>query len=498
MKVIDASEMMRVEKKAYEKGAKASEYMQKAGAQVAEVVQIYVAKHHLKPKIVVLVGKGNNGGDALVAARLLSEGSFHVTVLCLSKASDSSEMTQEELKRFVIGKGSLNYVKSREEINFSDAELIVDGIFGIGFKGEVTGLYREAIEKANSSHLPIISIDIPSGIDGDEGKKQECVIHAQATVALGAIKSGLFLSGAYNHVGRIFVRSFGMPSEYIDEAKASFCAIDEEELTLSPLIRNRHKYDAGYVVGWAGSKEMPGAAHLTSLAALRAGCGIVRLLHPEDMSSSFSPHEIIRESYQDGEKEKIIANLKLASSNFIGPGLGRSEKIRDLIEQIVPALEKPLVIDADALFHLSTLKINFPKETILTPHVGEMLRLLGLKEPIEQKELLKRCQAYAQEKQVTLLLKGAPTFIFHPTEQAKVMIRGTPGMATAGSGDVLTGMIASLLAQGKKPLQAASEAALLHALAGEMAAEKKSDIAMIASDIIEELPQLFLKLKASF
>ncbi|MCC5831633.1 MAG: NAD(P)H-hydrate dehydratase [Chlamydiales bacterium] len=502
MKVIKAKEMGRIERLAYDRGASEEEFMNRAGEGVAELVRNFIARYHLKPIITLLCGKGNNAGDAYVAGRLLIEGGFLVNALAFSSFEEGSRLCQLQNKRFVEAGGRVEYIHKESHIHFSESELLVDGILGTGFRGEVEGLYRRAIESANASGLPILSIDIPSGIDGNTGAIGGVAIRAVETLFLGLPKSGSFIGEAWNWTGKIHVYDFGLDSAYIEKAEAEFHLIDDAMIKayFPPIIRTRHKYQAGYVVGLGGSPGMPGAAIMASFAALRAGAGIVRLLHPAGMEAelAFSPHEVIRQGYPEGDLEAILKAFDRAVALFIGPGLGTSSSALDLLKGLLPKVEKPCVIDAGALTLIAHHDIPLPTQTIMTPHHGEMKRLLGIEEDLAFPKLLEESQAYVEAHRVTLVLKGAPTYILHPGEKPHLCARGDPGMATAGSGDILTGIVSACLAQVHDPLKAAILAVQIHALAGEYAAERFSSYSMTASDIAEALPMVFLDLVNAF
>lgn len=492
MKVVTASEMARIESASYKEGAVEEEFMNTAGSEVAGVVQHFIAKHHLEPHILILCGKGNNAGDAYVAATLLLSGGFKVEAYALFSMEECSRLCQLQAKRFLNQGGIIHCIASAEEIDFSKGELVVDGLLGTGFKGPLMGILRSTIEKANQSQLPIIAIDIPSGVNGTTGEV-DCAIYAQETVFLGLAKSGCFLPSAWEHVGRLHVRNFGLKEQYVREAKEEFHLLEEDEikLALPPIKRTRHKYEAGYVVGLGGSLGMPGAPILTALAALKSGAGIVRLLHPQGMEAELSgaPYEVIREGYVG--TASILEAMERAAALFIGPGIGIEKKTGQLLKTVLERIEKPCVIDAEALTLIAELDIAIPKDAVLTPHVGECRRLLKIAKEDNFSELLQKCQLYVEEKEVTLVLKGSPTFIFQKGLSPFISPLGSPGMATAGSGDVLTGMIAAFLAQGKMPLQAAILGVYIHGMAGEYAAEEKTSYSMVASDIIASLPNVF-------
>ncbi len=248
-------------------------------------------------------------------------------------------------------------------------------------------------------------------------------------------------------------------------------------------------------MGLAGSKGYSGAAILSSWAALKSGAGIVRLLHDEKITEELlgSPYELIKTAYNPENIDSILNYLNTASAVFIGPGLVRTDEVRELLKKILPRITKPCVLDADALFHLSKESILLPQQCILTPHTGVMARLLGIDEaPPISYEYLQKCLRYAIDLNVTLVLKGGPTFVMQPGELIHVCAKGDPGMATAGAGDVLTGVITGLLAQGISTYDAACLGTFIHGLAGEHAADDNTPYCMTASDIVLHLPDGFI------
>jgi len=496
MKVISSKQMTHIESLAYRDGSSEEDFMEEAGSGVALVVHDYVEKHQLDKQVVLLCGKGNNAGDAYVCGIHLIHLDYDVFAIQVVPISECSTLCQKNYNRFLNEGGRTREINSADEIAFPLHGVIVDGLFGTGFHGTVQEPYESVIHLANRSQLPIISVDIPSGLNGETGVAQGEIIQAAETAFLGLPKTGFFLRDGWNHVGKLRYVDFGLPQEYIDQSDADLIMLSQDILKphLPHIKRNRHKYETGYVVGLAGSPSMPGAAMLSSLSALRGGAGIVRLLHPMGMQEELSacPYEVIKVPYNYQDTNAIIDLMNKATATFVGPGLGRTPQTRKLLHAVLPELKKPCVIDADALTILSEETIKLPEHTILTPHLGELNRLLKISspEPIGI-GFLKTCQEYAETQRVTLILKGGPSFIFHPDESIMVNPTGNPGMATAGSGDVLTGLIAALLAQGIPPHQAASLGVYLHGLAGDWAAEEYTPYCMIASDIISFFPDAF-------
>jgi NAD(P)H-hydrate epimerase len=493
MKIVSPKQMSDLESQAYKDGASESEFMEEAGSGIALYVQDYIERYNIERTVILLCGKGNNGGDAYAAGIQLLHLEYEVIAIQPTPIKECSRLCKQNNERFIHEGGRVleNLPK------FPLRGVILDGIFGTGFHGSVAEPYLSIIETANRSTLPIISIDIPSGLNGETGIVENEAINAAETIFLGLPKRGFFLNEGWNHVGKLRYVDFGLAKEYIANLDTDMIMLSNYDVApLLPEIKpNRHKYQAGYVVGLAGSPAMPGAAILSSTGALRGGAGIVRLFYPEGMREELmaAPYELIFTPFRSNFLSEMLTHMNRASAVFIGPGLGQSEETKQLLYNVLPKIEKPCVIDADALNILATEDIKLPEQTILTPHHGEMMRLLRSSEkaPSLTSDFLQQCQNYAINKDLVLVLKGAPTFIFHRKNAILANSTGDPGMATAGSGDVLTGLIAALLAQGCPSIDAAALGVFLHGLAGEYAAEDMTSYGMCASDIIYRFPEAF-------
>ena len=496
MKVVTSKEMAQIEGQAYDDGLSEESFMEEAGKQSAESIHSYCEKHKITKHIILLCGKGNNSGDAYVAGRYLLRRGYQVFAFQIDELKECTPLTQKNYSMFTSKGGIVQKIQSSKEIVFPAEGAIIDGIFGTGFHGIVKDPYATVIKLANQSKLPIFALDIPSGLNGNTGVVEGPAIHAIETLFLGLPKLGFFLQDGWNHVGKLHYINFGLPEKFIDSFKAQMIMLDSNIVKplLPKIVNNRHKYQAGFVVGLGGSPGMPGAPIMSSTASLRSGAGIIKLLHPKGMENelSASPVEIIKVPYQPREYDKIIELINSSSACFIGPGLGRSPEASELVTTVLPKIKRPCVIDADALRIIAEEKLAPPKNAILTPHTGELIQLLKLSAPLPAtKEFLETCKDYAKAHHVTLVLKGGPSFIFHGNDPIQVNPRGDPGMATAGSGDVLTGLIAGLLAQGLAPHEAAALGVYLHGVAGEYAAAEKTSYCMIATDILNHFPDAF-------
>lgn len=503
MKIISSQEMRHLEERAFNDGLSDSDFMEEAGSGIALFVHDFIELHGLDHSIHLMCGKGNNAGDAYVSGIHLLHLDYDVIAYQLFPIDDCSSLCQTNYRRFLDEGGRVLSIEKVEDLSLPSRGLLIDGILGTGFSGMVKEPLASIIRLMNRSGLPIISVDIPSGLNGTTGQTQEngASVVAFETAFLGLPKMGFFLNQGWDSVGKLRYVDFGLPKTYIEESKADRVMLTKEDvITLLPkLKRSRHKYEAGQVIGLAGSPGMPGAALLATSAALHAGVGMVRLLHPKGMEAELAPSipELIKVPYTSDSIPEMLSLMNQSAAVFIGPGLGRTEETFQLLSKLLPELFVPCVIDADALAFLATPEgnaISLPTHTLLTPHRGEMQKLLGIDKPQSTitLEYLQQCREYAAKRKVTLILKGGPTFILQANEPIYVCPRGDPGMATAGSGDVLTGLLAGLLGQKLNPLQAALLGTYVHGTAGEYAASELSSYCMTASDILYHFPEGFL------
>lgn len=496
MEVIQASEMARIEKLAFQDGASGDAFMQKAAKGIAEAVDRYINEHHLERKISFFAGKGNNGGDAFCAALLLLREGYQLTGYHTDPLDTCSPLCQKYGKAFQDQASDLVLIETVDQIGLPLDGILLDGILGTGFKGKPTPNLEAIFNKINEAKVPVFAIDIPSGLNGDTGVVESVAIEASHTLFLGLPKKGFFVRDGWNHVGQLESVDFGLDPKYIKQAKAEYELLQEEDIqSLFPkVIRNRHKYQAGYVVGLTGSKGMMGASLLSGMAALKSGAGIVKVIHLEDeFTDQAANPELIHKTLGFDQVDEAIALMHQATAVYLGPGMGTSDKVLTFLTKLLPQIEKPCVLDADALTLIAKNKLAFPKETLITPHLGEMHRLLGQK-PEDPLELIELCKQYVAEHPITLLLKGGPSFIFQKDLIPLVNPTGDPGMATAGSGDVLTGILVGLLSQtGMDTLKAAKLGVFLHGKVGEVVAKKKSSYCAVASDLVKFLYKVFKK-----
>lgn len=493
MKVVSPKEMALIEQQAYRNGLSEYDFMEEAGNGVALIAHDFAEQNNLDRKIILLCGKGNNAGDAFVAGTQLLHLDYEVIALQPFPQSEFSHLCSTNYVTFINDGGQV--VEELKGFVFPESGIIIDGLFGTGFQGEVPESIASLIAAANKANLPIIAIDIPSGLNGETGEVSGEAITATITAFLELPKMGFFLRDGWNKVGNLIYVSFGLPKVHSEKIRSRLIMLSPDILKplLPPIVRNRHKYDAGHIVGLAGSKAMPGAGLLSSLSSLCSGAGIVHLLYPKEMEKELStvPYELIKIPYSPDEDEKIVELMNRATATFIGPGIGHTEEQKQLLKKILPRLTKPCVLDADALNIIAENKLPLPSQAILTPHMGEMKRLLKISDVELDMEFLEKCYQFAVKKGVTLILKGGPSFVFQKDSPIYVNPKGDPGMATAGSGDVLTGLLASLLGQGLTTLNASLLGVYIHGIAGERAAMDLTSYCMTASDIISYFPDAF-------
>ncbi len=486
-KIVSTVEMRKIEERAIIAETTQETLMDKAGEKIAHFIASFIEKNKLAKKAFLLAGKGNNGGDGYMAASLLLKQGF---------AIQAYQVLEPEI-------GSLCYKKRAEFLSLSGKMteelptngVIIDAIFGIGFEGKTSGKTAEIIEKINCLKAIRIAIDIPSGLNANSGQALGSAIFAHHTLTIEFPKTGFFVHDGYNHIGKLHCLPIGLSADHIS---TELQYLEEKDvIPLLPKIkRNRHKYEAGHVVGLAGSHGMAGAAMLASLAAMKAGAGIVHLLVPENLLQEVAggPWEIVRVPFHENDLSKVREWLLHAKACFIGPGLGTTKSTEHLLKSLWEDFKHKSILDADCLHYLSKSQKSFGPlpGSILTPHLGEMKRLLGdVKTEYTSPTFLRSCQHFVEENLTHLVLKGGPSFLLSPGKPITVMDRGDPGMATAGSGDVLTGILAALLAQGLTVHDALFLGPYLHGLAGEVAAEKETSYSMTATSIIAALPDAF-------
>ena len=511
MKVATAEEMQELDRKAIETyRIPGIVLMENAGRGAAEVISNFFPEIH-KKKVAIIAGKGNNGGDGFVIARYLLNQGICVRVYLLTDPKGLRGDAETNFSIFHRIKGevvsvpsSKDYIKVKRDLEKFD--ILVDGIFGTGLDAEVRGYYREVIDHLNTLQRPIVAIDIPSGLDADTGKPLGTAIRASLTITFGLPKIGHLIPPGLDYVGKVKVIDIGIPKRLVEEEKIPTYLLEKEEIQrwLS-ITRNpdTHKGDYGHLLVIAGSVGKTGAAVMACQAALRMGAGLVTLAIPKSLNAilEMKLREVMTEPLPETPKQTLSlrafsAIVRLCENKravIIGPGLGTLKETQSLILKLIRTLDLPIILDADGLTALATQPKTLPiknRSLMLTPHPGEMARLIRsqVKEVLEDRVGLSR--NFSQSQHVHLILKGHPTLISTPKGEVYINPTGNPGMASGGTGDVLTGMIGGLVCQGFDILPSLQIAVYLHGMAGDEGAQEMGEKSLIATDIIEKIPTL--------
>ncbi|MEN8262624.1 MAG: NAD(P)H-hydrate dehydratase [Nitrospirota bacterium] len=550
IKVATAKEMQHIDRVTIEKyGIPGTVLMERAGLSVVKRInEIFFNDHPLSSlgssrrlsggmnggccikKIIVLAGGGNNGGDGFVIARILHNQERDVEVFMTSmpgKLKGDAKVNYNAAKKFGVKITPVRKVASGFSFLRKRDCLVVDAILGTGLSKEVRSPLSGLIKKLNRSSLPVISVDIPSGISSDTGEIMGCAVKSEYTVTFGLPKRGHLLYPGAEYTGKLFVEEIGFARSLLESEKIRVTLALRKDMI--PLLPKRpeysHKGTYGHVLLIAGSKGKTGAALMAAKACLKTGAGLVTIGIPETLVSTFQSRvteEMILPLPDKGNGtfsiksgDVILGFLKKRANVLaVGPGLSNDDEISKLVCRLISELKVPIVIDADGLNAISGKTAVLRKSrapVILTPHAGEMARLLkqgagcrgqraetnekqSTPEDIEQ-DRIGTALLFAKKTKSYLILKGVPTVTATPGGQVFINSTGNPGMATAGTGDVLTGMISALLAQKLSPRDAALLGVYLHGYVGDIAAEKKGRHSMVASDIINAIPLVFKTLK---
>ena len=510
MQLTTPQEMKLIDRETISSGyAKAIDLMERAGKAVAREAEQLTRKNE---GISVFCGKGNNGGDGLVAARHLLKKKRKVQVYLFGKKNEIKREPRKNLERFIKLKGKVIEIKNANDLKrlgeCRGSSLFIDALLGIGLKGKIIGLAAQGINFINSFEKKIIAVDVPSGLDANNGITCGPCVEAFETVTFGMGKPGLFLAPGINFAGRVKVIDIGLSPESIRNKKLSHHLLEREEI--SSLLPKRgldsHKGDCGHVLVIAGSIGLTGAACLTSSGALRSGAGLVTLGLPESLNiiSASKLTEVMTKPLPERNgsisKDALAAIMdfsKRCKAVAIGPGLSRNTDTGKLVFELIKSLTLPMVIDADALFALSKNPEVLKKAKsplILTPHLGEMGRLIGTlrgtgETPSVVKEnKLEIVRSFTKKYNVIIVLKGAGTIIGDPGGSIYINPTGNPSLSSGGSGDVLTGVIASFLSQGLKPIDAAKLGVYIHGMAADEISLSRGPWGVIASDILTQIP----------
>jgi NAD(P)H-hydrate epimerase len=506
MIVVNAEQMREMDRLTIRQGVPSLALMERAGEAIAEAILANFGVAATRG-VLIVCGKGNNGGDGFVVARLLKQKGMTCEIALLARRADLSADAAHNCRAFeeLQGKitevaiGTLEMLQSR----LAGKGLVVDAILGTGINSEVSGLYEAAISSMNVSGVPIVAVDIPSGLHSDLGIPLGIAIQAEMTVALGYAKLGEVIYPGVDFAGDLVVADIGIdPAALAEVAPATEILTREDVRWLVPRRQaDTHKGNYGHLLVLAGSRGKTGAAALACRAALRSGAGLVTLAAPRSLNSIFATllveamteplGENSAEEMGELEPQEWSRLLERKSALVFGPGIGVNDATRNTLRWLLRHLDLPWVIDADGLNNLA-LDIERLKMArtppILTPHPGEMARLIGQTSAAVNQNRVGVAREFAIRHRCYLVLKGARSVIATPYGAIYINPTGNPGMASGGMGDALTGILGAFLAQGLEPEDALKLGVFVHGFVGDHIAAEKGEIGLIASDIIEGLP----------
>jgi ADP-dependent NAD(P)H-hydrate dehydratase / NAD(P)H-hydrate epimerase len=510
MKIVTAAEMREIDRVTSQRfGVPSIQLMENAGAAVADFV---VRQYPAAKRIGVICGKGNNGGDGFVVARKLPAAGKDVRLLLLAQSSELQGDAAEMFRRL---SGEPVIVRSAEELKGEPAravfesDVLVDAILGTGFRPPVTGLYAEAIDLLNAGIVPVVAVDIPSGADADvTGEQTGAVARADGIVTFTSPRPAHVFGGLTR--GPTIISPIGSPEEAIVSSLRLNLITARE---IAPLIGPRdvaaNKGSFGHVLVIGGSVGKAGAAAMAGMSALRVGAGLSTIATPKSVLATvagFHP-EVMTEPLEETEagtismqaRKHIDALAKGKTVLAIGPGISRNPETAEFVRATVKKHTVPMVLDADGLNafegHANELK-GKSRTLVLTPHPGEMARLTGMTVAAVQRARISVAREFARKHGVILVLKGHRTLVAMPDGEVWVSTTGNPGMATGGTGDILTGMVAGLMAQNpERVFEAVVAAVHLHGLAGDVARETMGEHSLVATDLVRALPEAFRRVR---
>jgi hydroxyethylthiazole kinase-like uncharacterized protein yjeF len=500
MKISSVNEMRNLDRRAIEEYGITQEILMENAGQAAyfTILKEFGVKNK---NFVIFCGVGNNGGDGLVVARKIYSNGGKVTVLILgdsSKFKGAAKQNFDIANKLQIKIENLQDISSvREKVNNCDA--IIDAIFGTGLDRKINGKYKDVIDLINVSQKTVFSIDIPSGIHGDTGQIMDTAVKAHYTTTFGLPKTGNLLYPGFELGGKLYVTHISFPPVLQDSDELKIATNDPE--SLPERSKDSHKGNYGKVLFIAGSSNYLGAPYFAALSFLKAGGGLSFLATPGTVSAFIGNKgsEIIfvpQKNTTSGSislenKQQLLQFSENIDMVVIGPGLSLNEETQILVRELSAEIRKPLLIDGDGITAVANDWECIKKReapTILTPHLGEMARIT--KQKIEDifKNKIDVLQSTTQELNATIVLKGAHSLIGYPDKRVFINLSGNPGMASAGSGDVLTGAIAAMLGLGFPVNDAVRMGVFIHGFAGDLAAKDKGEDGLIAGDIMDKLP----------
>jgi NAD(P)H-hydrate epimerase len=499
--VLTPSESAELDRRSAERGISVEALMERAGRAVATQAASLAGGRYGR-RAVVICGKGNNGGDGLVAARYLSRWGLGVSVLLTDPAEAFRDPSASNLDRLsteapaVRVSGASGASLARE---LRRADVALDAMVGTGFRGRAEGSLAAAIEALNGWAGPVVAVDIPSGVNGETGAADGPAVRAWATVTLGSWKPGLLLHPGAALAGRVTVADIGFPADLV-RAELSLVEPDDVAALLPARPPDAHKRASGVVMVLGGSAGMTGAPALTAAAAYRAGAGLVTVATVASrlpvvqgglVEAVFLPLPETGAGTVSGlAAERLLEGLDRHDALALGPGLTTEPETAGAVRDLVRSSPAPMVLDADGLNAFAGRAGELTDrraELVLTPHAGELARLVGVSSREAARDRIGLSRKLAAETGAAVVFKGDPTGVASPSGEARINPTGGPALATAGTGDVLTGTIVALLARGLGPLDAATAGVFVFGRAGDLAADALGE-GLVAGDVVDRLP----------
>jgi ADP-dependent NAD(P)H-hydrate dehydratase / NAD(P)H-hydrate epimerase len=503
--ILTPAEAGALDRESEARGVTVAELMENAGRAVATAAEALAGGSYGR-RAVVVAGKGNNGGDGLVAARSLAGRGMRVCVVLLEPPEAFGEPASTNLERARAAHPAIRlraFSTGALARELARADVVIDAIFGTGFRGVAGGEAAEAIAAIGGADAPVVAVDIPSGVNAESGAIDGPAVAADVTVTFGAAKPGAVLLPGAANAGVVEVVDIGFPPDLVSSDTWLLEAGDAREAVPRRAL-DTHKRADGVVVVIGGSRRMTGAVCLSAEAAYRAGAGLVTVAVPEGIlpvvqtrlrETTFLPLPETDEGTIAATMEPLERGLEAADAVAIGPGLTTNEETAAYVRTLVRACPVPLVLDADGLNafagHVSELA-DRRSPAVLTPHAGEFARLSGIGAREVGADRIGNARKLAAETNAVVLLKGSRTVVAAPDGRVLINPTGTPFLATGGTGDVLTGTVAALIARGADPLPAAGAAAYVHGIAGQLAGRDLGD-GTTAGDVLERLPAAFVE-----
>jgi ADP-dependent NAD(P)H-hydrate dehydratase / NAD(P)H-hydrate epimerase len=507
MIAVTAAEMRALDRWTIEHGTPGRVLMERAGAGAACVLRERLRAP--RGPVIVVCGRGNNGGDGFVVARHLRRTRVPVEVWLAGRPEDVRGDAAAMLARWRRARGAVHDLGTPARVEalvrrLGSAAAVVDALFGTGLNAPVTGVAAAAIEAINRCGAPVLAVDVASGLSADTGMPLGTAVRATVTATFAYPKVGQLLYPGVEHTGLLAVVDIGIPAAALAAIAPRVSLLEAEEVgrLLPPRPQDSHKGDFGHVLVIAGSRGKTGAALLAAQACVRAGAGLTTLAVPAAVQPGLEGQvrEAMTAALPAANDEAALGELLAGRAAVVcGPGLGLTAETQALVAAVVRRCAAPLVLDADGLNAVAgtSLLRERPGPTIVTPHPGEMARLVGSDTRRVQGDRLGTARTFAADERVVVVLKGARTIVASPDGGAAISPTGNPGMASGGTGDVLAGILGALVAQRLAPFDAAVLGVFAHGAAGDAVAARQGEVGLAASDLVAELPATLAALQVA-